>query len=163
MSDFRDGAHERSVTLTPLGGNRFRAEVDGAAFEVTIDAGMDGRMSLAVDGVVTVARVLASGDRRFVRVGRLDYVLGRRLRAAGRRGAGHGHGLEAPMPGVVTRVMAAPGDEVSKGQALVAIEAMKMEHLIRAPRDGVVKSIAAGTGEMVDAGVALVELEADGS
>ena len=63
------------------------------------------------------------------------------------------------MPGVVTRVMVKPGDEVKKGQPLVALEAMKMEHLIRSPRDGRVASIAAALGAMVAGGATLVELD----
>jgi len=160
VSDFRDGTHTRAVQLTPLGENRFRADVDGSVFEVRIEAGADGHMRLEVDGVVTSAVVSASGDRRFVRVGRLDYTVERVPRGARRRGAAHGHGLEAPMPGVVTRVMAAAGDAVTKGQPLVAIEAMKMEHLIRAPHDGVVKAILHHPGDMVDGGAALVDMDA---
>ena len=63
------------------------------------------------------------------------------------------------MPGVVTRVFVAAGDDVTKGQPLVALEAMKMEHVIRAPRDGRVRAVPARAGEMVGGGVALVELE----
>src|SRR5437762_3361091 len=62
----------------------------------------------------------------------------------------------------VTRVMVADGDRITHGQPLVAIEAMKMEHVIRAPRDGRVKLVRARTGDMVAPGTALVELEADG-
>jgi 3-methylcrotonyl-CoA carboxylase alpha subunit len=160
MSDWRDGERTRSVTLTPLGEGRYRAEVDGVPLEVTIAGDADGRIHLTLDGQTTVARVAAAGERRFVRIGRLDYVVERAPR--GRRGAAaHGGGLEAPMPGLVTRVMAGAGDTVTRGQPLVAIEAMKMEHLIRAPRDGVVRSIAAKQGQMVDGGIALVELEAE--
>ena len=64
------------------------------------------------------------------------------------------------MPGVVTRVMVQAGDTVEKGQPLLAIEAMKMEHVIRAPRAGRIVRIAAAAGEMVKGGVALVEMEA---
>jgi biotin carboxyl carrier protein len=158
LSDWRDGGRTRSVTLTPLGGARYRVAVDEATFEVEVERGPEGRMRLVVEGVVTPARVAIAGDRCFVRVGRLDYVLDRAARGAAGRQA-HGGGLEAPMPGVVTRVMVAAGDPVKKGQPLVAIEAMKMEHLVRAPRDGVVKAIAAQAGQMVDGGVALAELE----
>lgn len=163
MSDYRDGARTRSVTLTPLGENRFRADVDGAVFEVHVTPGAGGRMRLEVDGAVTPVVVAANGDRRYVRLGRLDYMVERVASGPGRRGSGPGHGLEAPMPGVVTRVMAAPGDPVTKGQPIVAMEAMKMEHLIRAPGDGTVKAILAEVGQMVDGGAQLVEMEADGA
>jgi 3-methylcrotonyl-CoA carboxylase alpha subunit len=63
----------------------------------------------------------------------------------------------------VTRVLVKAGDTVEKGQPLLALEAMKMEHLIRAPRDGVVRAIAASVGQMVNGGVPLVEMdEAEG-
>jgi biotin carboxyl carrier protein len=160
VSDYRDGARTREVSLTPLGERRYRAQIDGAEIEVWIETGAAGRMRLTVDGVTTVARVTASGERRFVRLGHMDYMLQQVPRGSRRGGAGHGQGLEAPMPGVVTRVMAAAGEAVTKGQPLVALEAMKMEHLIRAPHDGVVKSIPVEAGQMVDGGAALAEMEA---
>ena len=77
-------------------------------------------------------------------------------RAAQRHAA---HGLEAPMPGRVIAVKAAPGQAVARGEEILVVEAMKMENAIRAPRDGVVKSIAATVGQMVAPGVVLVDLE----
>ncbi len=65
------------------------------------------------------------------------------------------------MPGLVTRVMVTTGNPVKKGQPLVALEAMKMEHVIRSPRAGRVRSVTAKAGEMVNGGVPLVELEAE--
>jgi 3-methylcrotonyl-CoA carboxylase alpha subunit len=63
------------------------------------------------------------------------------------------------MPGVVIRVMVGPGEEVRKGQPLVSLEAMKMEHVIRAPRDGRIRTVTAAAGELVNGGTPLVELE----
>jgi 3-methylcrotonyl-CoA carboxylase alpha subunit len=68
-------------------------------------------------------------------------------------------GLEAPMPGKVIAVKAAPGEVVKKGDELLVVEAMKMENAIRAPRDGTVRSVAARVGDMVGPGMVLVELE----
>ena len=68
-------------------------------------------------------------------------------------------GLEAPMPGKVIAVKAAPGQAVKKGDELLVVEAMKMENAIRAPRDGTVRSVAARVGDMVGPGTVLVELE----
>jgi 3-methylcrotonyl-CoA carboxylase alpha subunit len=77
-------------------------------------------------------------------------------RAARRHAAG---GLEAPMPGKVIAVKAAPGQAVRKGDELLVVEAMKMENAVRAPRDGTVRSVAARVGDMVGPGTVLVELE----
>jgi propionyl-CoA carboxylase alpha chain len=63
--------------------------------------------------------------------------------------------LLAPMPGGVVRVLVAQGDAVSAGQALVVLEAMKMEHTVTAPVDGFVAEIAVGPGDQVDTGQVL--------
>lgn len=59
--------------------------------------------------------------------------------------------IAAPMPGLVVSVSVVSGQTVARGDALVSIEAMKMETVIRAERDGVVKSITAPVGTRVDA------------
>ena len=64
----------------------------------------------------------------------------------------------APMPGKVVRVLVSAGDRVEAGQALVVLEAMKMETMLRAEIAGTVSVIGAEPGVMVDAGVVLVEL-----
>jgi 3-methylcrotonyl-CoA carboxylase alpha subunit len=65
-----------------------------------------------------------------------------------------GDSLRAPMPGVVKIVRAAAGDSVTKGQPLLVLEAMKMEHSIAAPHDGIVADIAA-EGAQVSEGTVL--------
>jgi 3-methylcrotonyl-CoA carboxylase alpha subunit len=67
--------------------------------------------------------------------------------------------LAAPMPGKVIRVLVAAGAKVAKGDALVILEAMKMEHTIAAPRDGVVAEIFFGAGDQVNEGAELLKLE----
>ncbi|BCG89362.1 3-methylcrotonyl-CoA carboxylase subunit alpha [Mesorhizobium sp. 113-3-9] len=58
--------------------------------------------------------------------------------------------LRAPMPGLVKLVRAAKGDAVIKGQALLILEAMKMEHTIAAPHDGVIAEIATEGAQVTD-------------
>jgi propionyl-CoA carboxylase alpha chain len=63
--------------------------------------------------------------------------------------------LVAPMPGSVIRVAVEVGDEVKQGQALLWLEAMKMEHTISAPADGVVVELNVAKGEQVEVGAVL--------
>ena len=67
--------------------------------------------------------------------------------------------LAAPMPGKVIQVLVEPGAKVAKGDALLVLEAMKMEHTITAPADGVVQQIHYGAGEQVLEGAELITLE----
>ena len=67
--------------------------------------------------------------------------------------------LAAPMPGTVVVINVEPGQQVSAGDVLIMLEAMKMEVPIKAPRDGVVKSLACREGELVQPGIPLLELE----
>ncbi|MBN9525968.1 MAG: acetyl/propionyl/methylcrotonyl-CoA carboxylase subunit alpha [Alphaproteobacteria bacterium] len=73
---------------------------------------------------------------------------------------GHG-GVTSPMPGKVIQVLAQAGDAVAKGQPLLILEAMKMEHTIAAPVDGRIAAINAAVGEQVNEGVVLVAFEED--
>ncbi len=68
--------------------------------------------------------------------------------------------LAAPMPGAVLVVAVAAGDAVVKGQPLVVMEAMKMEHTLRAPHDGTVEALHVAEGDRVAAGTVLLRLGA---
>ena len=61
------------------------------------------------------------------------------------------------MPGNVIRVLVKAGERVSRGQQLLVIEAMKMEHAIVAPADGVVEKVLFNTGDLVQNGSELIE------
>jgi propionyl-CoA carboxylase alpha chain len=63
------------------------------------------------------------------------------------------------MPGSVLRVEVEPGDRVAKGQAVLVLEAMKMEHQIAAPADGVVSGVHVEKGQQVEAGAVLAIIQ----
>jgi pyruvate carboxylase subunit B len=69
--------------------------------------------------------------------------------------------LKAPMPGLVIRVQANPGDAVAAGAGLVVLEAMKMENELKAAAPGVVKRVLVAPGEAVEKGQVLVEFEGE--
>ena len=67
--------------------------------------------------------------------------------------------LLAPMPGSVARVAVAVGDRVERGQPLLWMEAMKMQHQIDAPATGVVTELPVQVGQQVDVGAVLAVVE----
>jgi len=122
----------------------------------------DGRLSLTLDGARTTLRVLehdralavfVEGESwRFAAVDPLAPPAGADI-SGGR--------LTAPMPGRVIQLLVAPGEVVRRGQAMMVIEAMKMEHTIAAPRDGVVQAVHYAAGDPVEEGAELIELAAE--
>ncbi len=66
-------------------------------------------------------------------------------------------GLTAPMPGVVTALLAKAGDKVAKGAALLVMEAMKMEHTLKAPAEGRVERFPYPVGALVEEGTVLID------
>jgi biotin carboxyl carrier protein len=68
------------------------------------------------------------------------------------------HALSAPMPATVIRVLVAPGARVKKGDAVVLLEAMKMELAVRSLSDGTITAVRCHAGELVQADQVLVEL-----
>ena len=67
----------------------------------------------------------------------------------------HGTRLAAPMPGLIIKYLKNVGDAVTKGEAIVVLEAMKMENALVAPCDGVIKEIKFASGDTVAKGAAL--------
>ena len=65
-------------------------------------------------------------------------------------------GLPAPIQGTIVSIMVEEGQEVRKGQDLVAMEAMKMEHVVSADRDGIVKALGCSVGDVIREGFPLV-------
>jgi biotin carboxyl carrier protein len=69
-------------------------------------------------------------------------------------------GVMSPMPATVVAIKTAVGEQVSEGDTVIVLEAMKMELPIKAPRSGVVKAIHCAKGELVQPGISLLEIEA---
>jgi len=67
--------------------------------------------------------------------------------------------FKAPMPGLIREIIAVEGTEVSKGDILLILEAMKMENALKSPRDGKVKKINITVGNAVEKGQILLEFE----
>ncbi|MFJ3499709.1 biotin carboxylase N-terminal domain-containing protein [Streptomyces sp. NPDC090135] len=108
----------------------------------------DASVTVVVDGV---AHTFHRAGAWLGRDGDSWHVLDHDPVEAALSGAGHGGAdtLAAPMPGTVTVVKVAVGDEVEAGQSLLVVEAMKMEHVISAPHAGTVTELDVTPGTTV--------------
>jgi 3-methylcrotonyl-CoA carboxylase alpha subunit len=121
---------------------------DGRAHQVALSQGR-----VAIDGTslpVTMVGLTALIDGAVFDFSEIDPLLPPASASAG------GGRVTAPIPGRVTDIAVAVGDQVVRGQVLAVMEAMKMEISLTATRDGVVVSLHAAVGEMVAEGTELV-------
>ncbi len=65
--------------------------------------------------------------------------------------------IKAPMPGMVLNILVTEGQEVKKGDALIVLEAMKMENILKSPTDGTIKKIAINKGIAVEKNQLLIQ------
>lgn len=111
------------------------------------DDPLDGRLAVRVRG----------------RVVRLEMLEQRRKKMKDATIAHFGYAgmiqLTSPMPGKILRYLVTEGQQVSKGQGLVVVEAMKMENELQAPKAGTIKTISSTPGTAVDGGTLLLVIE----
>jgi len=155
---FSDGERQREadVEFSP---NGYRLRIGAHSYALRAERLPDGRIQLQVDGRTYAARAVRDGAEWHVFCCGASYRLQLQDDLFGLDVEAGGASLAAPMPGKVIRVLAQPGARVAKGDALVILEAMKMEHTIAAPRDGVIAQIFFGAGELVSEGAELLKLE----
>jgi len=134
------------ITARPDGRFQVRPE-GGEAFVLAAGANDVGATVAAWPGHVTVFE----NGRSF------DFAISDPFARAAEIGEGTSS-MRAPMPGLVKLVRAAKGDKVTKGQPLLVLEAMKMEHTITATHDGVISEIAVEGSQVTD-GTVLVRFE----
>jgi len=145
--------------------------VDGEDLPVTLLEARPDAVELVVDGIrrrFDVRRYQPRGPGGVPQGGsvHVDSALGSAvLRPVDRFPAKDAHrpsgSLVAPMPGTVVKVLAAPGDTVAKGDPVVVIEAMKMEHTIGAAGDGTVAEILVEVGRQVDIDQVIAVIRSD--
>jgi 3-methylcrotonyl-CoA carboxylase alpha subunit len=133
-------------------GSGLRITVSGKSYALSTDP-------LGLDGRIFKARAVRDGNDWHVFCEGDDRRLTLKQELAAPDEDTRGGSLSAPMPGKVIKVMTQAGAKVTKGEALLILEAMKMEHTITAPADGVVKEIHFDAGEQVLEGAELITLE----
>ena len=161
----RIGGRERRVTLSPEDKD-WNCTIDGEPRSVDVIEASPGRYTILMDGqsfevhVEPIAPM--TGGAYLVHTRGHDLTAEvedprRWAGAGGRGGAADGPAkITAPMPGKVVRVLVEENQEVTEGEGVIVIEAMKMQNEIRAPKTGVVGSVHVQAGDTVELGAALV-------
>ena len=163
---WQDGEREVVVIARRPRSGGVRLDLPGGPLDADVRRADDGRLAIQLGDDTFAATVV----RRQTADG-VDYTLfadgtSRRLRLVDpldvtqyeTAGAAE-DAVRAPLPGKIIDLKVKVGDKVSKGQPLLVLEAMKMEHTLTAPADGTVKSVRYAVGEQVAEGAELVEFE----
>jgi geranyl-CoA carboxylase alpha subunit len=120
-----------------------------------------GAVRFGIDGLQQTARYRATPDALHLDLNGVSVVVrDLTFSSLARAPAPEALRLVAPMTGCVLAVLAKPGERIAKGQRVVVLEAMKMQHEIVAERDGILAQIAVKPGDQVAARQLLAELAA---
>jgi 3-methylcrotonyl-CoA carboxylase alpha subunit len=157
-----DGERSAFGWCTAKSGNAVKNHSTGKDDNTTKDYNTPAlNIELTLGHLAVTGTVVRRGERFdvFSSGAMTSLVLKDPLKHAADGQAEHSGGLTAPMPGKVIALHVAVGDKVKRGQALLVMEAMKMEHTIAAPGEGTVKELLYGVGDQVGEGAALITLE----
>lgn len=153
------GSREFEVEVVAHDASQMRVSVDGREIVAALTPMADGSVVIAIGG----RRARIAGARRRSSIMVATGPLAAEFVALEQR-AGHRTGglaapeIDAPMPGKVLKVMVAEGQAVEAGDALVVLEAMKMETTLYAESSAIVRKICVTPGQMVEHGARLIEL-----
>jgi propionyl-CoA carboxylase alpha chain len=159
-TSLRWGGHALTITYRSRRGGSFDVGRDGQIVgQARVHGWSPHHIDVEVDARRAQVRVTRAHDRLFVqsRRGTVSFEIVPRF-VVPTLDVEPG-GLTAPMPGAITDVRVAIGQRVHLGEALVVMEAMKMEHIISAPSEGTVRAIFVVIGQQVDNGAVLLTLE----
>jgi acetyl/propionyl-CoA carboxylase alpha subunit len=155
----------RMHAVNVLGPRRFRVEAGAESRVVELADTGDAGVHVRLDGRDGRATHVFDGDTLHLTLGALDLAVRETLHepraAAGGPGVADNE-LRAPMNGKVVAVLVAEGEAIAKGQRLVVVEAMKMQHEMTARAAGTVTRLAVKPGDQVANRQLLVELKIEG-
>jgi len=157
---FLDGGAEVSVTAHYRKAG-YLLDLPGQSVMARVEAEPDGGLVADLDGVRVHASVVRVGPMLTVFASGVSHRLDlKQLETVADEEAGGQ--LTAPMPGSVVDVLVRDGQAVEKGEALMILEAMKMEHTISAPAAGVIAQVLFAKGDQVQEGEQLIQFEKEG-
>lgn len=154
------GEHS-ALKVEHLGQRRFRVTNGKDTTTLTILGGVNDDLRFESDGLIRSAGLARTADTITVFLDGQSHGFHPVL-PQGETGHAHsGDAISAPMPGLVAKLHTTLGATVTKGDPLVVLEAMKMEHVLTAPRDGRIAELLVAEGDQVSDGTMLVRLEGE--
>lgn len=152
--------HNVSMTVVRLSSRHWRVTLDEtqACLELELDIPdqLASGTSVLIDGQAKSAIAFFHGDSIFCRVGEHEARYERPVIEQSNVAGAIGAHLVSPMPGRVIAVNCATGDTVTKGDVLITLEAMKMEHNLSALADRQIHDVAVEVGDQVEQGARLI-------
>ncbi len=141
----------------------YLVKIGEKSYQVSNSKLLDGVIDLEINGAKVIANWAIDGKRkRWIGLNGREWLI-EKASTSKRSGKADAKNREtsiyAPMPGQVRKVLIAEGDEVSSGQQLVLLEAMKMEIRITSPGEGKICRLLVEEGQQVDKDDLLLEIE----
>jgi geranyl-CoA carboxylase alpha subunit len=156
----RLGDAHHAVSVTAEGAKGYLIAIGGERVEVAIVHRDDGVVRFDISGVQQSTRFVVQDDALYLDLdGDIFEARDTTLAPAGSNRSAGSLRLLAPMNGVIVNVLAKPDDPVAKGQCVVVLEAMKMQHEIVAERDGTIDKVLVKPGDQVATRQILAELK----
>jgi biotin carboxyl carrier protein len=144
-------------------GDEYEAVINGRPLRARLLSAREGILTLLVDGKPQRVHVASDGTRTLVAIAGQVYEFTqareKKLRTRQREAGRLDPEVRSPMPGKILQVLVTEGATVESEQALMLLEAMKMENTLSAEGAARVKKIHVAPGELVELGQLLVELE----
>ncbi len=138
---------ELQCDLLHLSGNTYILKLENKFYRVSADKIKNGNYSISLEGNRFEAEIRSALQEKASQLLQQAGTLKKRIE------------VKAPMPGMVLKIKKKEGDEISNGETIIILEAMKMENDLRAPQSGNIKDIFIREGTAVEKGTVLFSIE----
>lgn len=154
--------------MNPISKRQLKIKVNGKAYTVEVGSLAESPINVTVNGQPYVVEISGGAVTKVSGVesaAALESAV-RTVSAApppasapASRAAANTKAITAPMPGEIVELFVAPGDQISAGQEVCSLEAMKMKNAIRSPREGIIAAVEVQAGQKVAHGAVLITFE----
>jgi len=153
---------EYKITVKEKQKNNILVELNGHTYQVSVEFLNSDEILLIIDGKIYNAIICSSNSAFLVCVNGLSFHIEKKSVSqilGGKHIQRQKRDVKTSMPGKIVKVLMAEGADVEEGQAVLILEAMKMQNEIKSPQKGKVTKIAPSAGDSVETGAPLFSVE----